>query len=70
MGKEFTRLKCVQNQVTTFILSYDVDNCNTVSITRERALMVIEDCQVVLGSGGDDDGDLLLGLDLVHHTVV
>ena len=57
-------------QVTTLILSYDVDNCNTVSITRARALMVIEDCQVVLGSGGDDDGDLLLGLDLVHHTVV
>ena len=32
--------------------------------------MVIEDFQDVLGSGGDDDGDLLLGLDLVHHTVV
>jgi hypothetical protein len=25
--------------------------------------MVIEGCQVVLGSGGDDDGFLLLGLD-------
>jgi hypothetical protein len=25
--------------------------------------MVIEGCQVVLGSGGNDDGDLLLGLD-------
>ena len=28
--------------------------------------MVTEDCQVVLGSGGDDDVDLLLGLDLVQ----
>ena len=47
-----------------------VDNCATVSNTRAKAQMVFEVCQVVIGSGGDDDGDLLLGLDLVHHTVV
>ena len=50
------------------LLTQYVDNCATVRNTRAKALMVIEVCQVVLGSGGDDDGDL--GLDLVHHTVV
>ena len=52
------------------LLTQYVDNCATVRNTRAKAPMLIEVCQVVLGSGGDDDGDLLLGLDLVHHTVV
>ena len=55
---------------SVLLLTQYVDNCATVSNTRAKALMVIDVCQVVLGSGGDDDGFLLLGLELVHHKVV
>ena len=50
-----------------FLFTKCFDNCVTVSNTRTKVLMVIEGSQVVLGSGGDDDDFLLLGLDLVHH---